>query len=210
MPSRRSQRPYNVEYYWRNRGLELHRVRVRQTGMVELLRDIRRVPCADCAGRFDPHQMDFDHRDPATKSFNVMSGRAMLMPPARSWRRSPNATSCASIAIGCAVAHNIAVASNAGGHRRAWTPSGRTGDVKLRCLTFCATDPVLTATAGSRRARWTLIIGYHRSSYRACRRSSGGQVTAESLPRSQSAISCARTATGREHSRAARATTRRE
>lgn len=79
MSKRRSQRPYNVEYYWRNRGLELHRVRVRQTGMVELLRDIRRVPCADCAGRFDPHQMDFDHRDPATKSFNVMSGRAMLM-----------------------------------------------------------------------------------------------------------------------------------
>jgi hypothetical protein len=79
MSKRRSQRPYNVEYYWRNRGLELHRVRVRQTGMVELLRDIRRAPCTDCGGRFDPHQMDFDHRDPATKSFNVMSGRAMLM-----------------------------------------------------------------------------------------------------------------------------------
>lgn len=47
--------------------------------MVELLRDLRRVPCADCGLRFKPHQMDFDHRDPAAKSFNVMTGRAMLM-----------------------------------------------------------------------------------------------------------------------------------
>lgn len=47
--------------------------------MVELLRDLRRVPCADCGLRFKPHQMDFDHRNPSTKSFNVMTGRAMLM-----------------------------------------------------------------------------------------------------------------------------------
>jgi hypothetical protein len=75
----RNQRPYNVEYYRRNRAIELERVRVRQAGMVELLRDMRRTPCADCGGRFKPYQMDFDHRDPSTKSFNVMAGRAMLM-----------------------------------------------------------------------------------------------------------------------------------
>jgi hypothetical protein len=79
MAQRPSQRPYNVEYYRRNRELELQRVRVRQTGMVELLRDLRRVPCADCGGRFNPHQMDFDHRDPSMKAFNVRTGRAMLM-----------------------------------------------------------------------------------------------------------------------------------
>ncbi len=79
----RNQRPYNVEYYRRNRDLELQRVRVRQTGMVELLRDLRRVPCADCGRTFKPHQMDFDHRDPATKLFNVMTGRAMLMSTAK-------------------------------------------------------------------------------------------------------------------------------
>lgn len=76
---RPSQRPYNVDYYRRNRELELPRVRIRQAGMVELLRDLRRVPCADCGGRFKPHQMDFDHRNPSTKEFNVMTGRAMLM-----------------------------------------------------------------------------------------------------------------------------------
>jgi hypothetical protein len=79
MRTRASQRPYNVEYYRRNRELELQRVRVRQAGMVELLRDLRRVPCTDCGGQFKPHQMDFDHRDPSTKAFRVMSGRAMLM-----------------------------------------------------------------------------------------------------------------------------------
>jgi hypothetical protein len=51
--------------------------------MVELLRDLRRVPCADCGLRYKPHQMDFDHRDPGTKSFNVMAGRAMLMSTAK-------------------------------------------------------------------------------------------------------------------------------
>lgn len=51
--------------------------------MVELLRDLRRVPCVDCGGRFKPYQMDFDHRDPSTKSFKVMTGRAMLMATAK-------------------------------------------------------------------------------------------------------------------------------
>lgn len=83
MRIRPSQRPYNVAYYQRNREIELERVRVRQAGMVELLRDVRRVPCADCGGQFKPYQMDFDHRDPSTKSFNVMAGRAMLMSTTR-------------------------------------------------------------------------------------------------------------------------------
>ena len=79
MSTRPSQRPYNVAYYQRNRQLEIERVRVRQAGMVDLLRDLRRVPCSDCGGQFEPYQMDFDHRDPSIKSFNVMTGRAMLM-----------------------------------------------------------------------------------------------------------------------------------
>jgi hypothetical protein len=68
----------NVDWYRRNREQEIFRVRVRQAGTVAMLRDWRQVPCADCGGRFEPHQMDFDHRDPATKLFNLMSGRASL------------------------------------------------------------------------------------------------------------------------------------
>jgi hypothetical protein len=76
---RKNQRPTNVAYYWRNREWEINRVRVRQAGAVEMLRELRRVPCGDCGGGFEPHQMDFDHRDPTTKSFALMTGRAMLM-----------------------------------------------------------------------------------------------------------------------------------
>ena len=79
MRVRRDERPRNVDYYRRNRDLEIQRVRVRQAGMVELLRDLRRVPCGECGGNFKPHQMDFDHRDPASKSFRVTAGGAMLM-----------------------------------------------------------------------------------------------------------------------------------
>ena len=79
MVVRPSQRAYNVEYYRRNRDLEIARVRLRQDGTTHLLRELRRVPCADCGGRFEPYQMDFDHRDPATKAFNLTAGRAMLM-----------------------------------------------------------------------------------------------------------------------------------
>lgn len=77
--TRPSQRAANVAYYWRNRDIEIARVRLRQDGTVHMLRELRNVPCADCGGRFEPHQMDFDHRDPSTKLFNLMTGRAMLM-----------------------------------------------------------------------------------------------------------------------------------
>jgi predicted Zn-ribbon and HTH transcriptional regulator len=78
MPKVRNQRATNVDYYRRNREREIFRVRVRQVGTVEMLREMRDVPCADCGERFEPHQMDFDHRDPKSKSFTIMSGRASL------------------------------------------------------------------------------------------------------------------------------------
>jgi hypothetical protein len=47
----------------------------RQAAMLDRL---RRVPCADCGGQFEPCSMDFDHRDPMAKSSMVpgMIGRA--------------------------------------------------------------------------------------------------------------------------------------
>ena len=79
MPSTRDQRPYNVRYYQRNREREIDRVMTRQRATLEFLRDLRRVPCMDCGGTFQPHQMDFDHREPAEKEFNLTSSRAMLV-----------------------------------------------------------------------------------------------------------------------------------
>jgi hypothetical protein len=83
MAAKRDQRPYNVAYYGRHRAEEISRVTGRQRVTLEFLREVRRRPCADCGGVFSPWVMDFDHRDPAKKSFNVMSGRARLMSRSR-------------------------------------------------------------------------------------------------------------------------------
>jgi hypothetical protein len=79
---RRSQRSTNVAYYKRNRDLEIARVRVRQNGTIESLRELRERPCIDCGGTFEPHQMDFDHRAGAAKRFRLTSAGAMLRPTA--------------------------------------------------------------------------------------------------------------------------------
>ena len=78
MRPRPSQRPTNVRYYATNREREIERVTRRQAATVEFLRELRNVPCADCGGRFEGYQMDFDHRDSNTKSFNLCAGRAAL------------------------------------------------------------------------------------------------------------------------------------
>jgi hypothetical protein len=68
-----------VAYYAKNREQEIRRVRIRQDATVRFLRELRDRPCADCGGLFEPHQMDFDHRDPSAKLFKITTGRAMLM-----------------------------------------------------------------------------------------------------------------------------------
>ena len=79
----RDQRPTNVAYYERNREREIERVRTRQDATRDYLRGLRSEPCADCGGVFQPHQMDFDHRDPHEKAFRLTAGGAMLATPAR-------------------------------------------------------------------------------------------------------------------------------
>ena len=69
MDRKRDQRPYNALYYSTHREQELSRVKARQREAVEFLRELRRVPCADCRGQFPPHVMDFDHRDAERKEF---------------------------------------------------------------------------------------------------------------------------------------------
>ena len=77
---RRDQRAANVAYYRRNRSMEVSRVRIRQQGTVEFLRELRQRPCADCGRTFAPHQMDFDHRPGTVKRFPLTAGGAMLRP----------------------------------------------------------------------------------------------------------------------------------
>jgi hypothetical protein len=78
VPSTQPQRPYNVRYYWAHRAEEIERVRRRQRATVEWLRDLRRVPCADCGKTYPPYVMDFDHRDPLTKCFSLLADKPLL------------------------------------------------------------------------------------------------------------------------------------
>ena len=97
----RNQRAANVAYYARNRSTEIARVRARQETNLTLLRDLRRVPCANCARNFEPFQMDFDHRDPAAKSFRLTS------PTALGSSRSRLLAEVAKCDVVCAVCHRI-------------------------------------------------------------------------------------------------------
>lgn len=78
MPAKRDQRAVNVRYYAANRESEIERVTRRQAATTAFLRELREVPCTDCGGRFAGHQMDFDHRNPTEKSFDMCSSRAAL------------------------------------------------------------------------------------------------------------------------------------
>jgi hypothetical protein len=77
---KRDQHSFNVAYYSANRDAEKDRVVRRQLITRDFLRSLKGVPCADCGRRLRAIQMDFDHRDPGTRDFWLMSGRAMLMP----------------------------------------------------------------------------------------------------------------------------------
>lgn len=69
---KRDQRPYNLLYYQTHRQAELGRVQKRQRDAVEFLRQLRSVLCLDCGRAFPPYVMDFEHRDPTTKSFWIL------------------------------------------------------------------------------------------------------------------------------------------
>jgi hypothetical protein len=72
MVPKRDQRSYNLRYYRTHRPAELEQVKKRQREAVEFLRQLRSVRCADCDQTFPPYVMDFEHRDPKTKSFWIL------------------------------------------------------------------------------------------------------------------------------------------
>ena len=126
MAEKRDQRAGNAAFYAANRQREIDRVRRRQDATVALLRALREVPCTDCRGRFRPIQMDFDHRDPATKAFTICSGRASLK------SREALAAEVAKCDVVCANCHRLRSRAR---HRR-WlatrTPSSAPGIAERR------------------------------------------------------------------------------
>jgi hypothetical protein len=186
MPHRRNQRPRNVAYYAANREREIERVRRRQEATTAFLRELRNVPCHDCGGRFAPHQMEFDHRDPREKSFTLCSGRAALK---NQEQILAEAAKCDVVCVNChrlrsRARHRVWLASRTpaaspgvDGHRARWRYHARVLD-ELRS--------VPCADCGERFAQ--------------CSMDSVAPAPSASWPRQPSAISSARTATGFGHS----------
>ena len=114
MSSARDQRPYNVRYYQRNRQREIDRVLTRQRATLEFLRALRGVPCMDCGGTFKPHQMDFDHRDPSTKLFQVTGP---LLTPRK--RMLEEIAKCDIVCANCHALRTYALQGQRKAHRRA-------------------------------------------------------------------------------------------
>ena len=70
---------HNATYYARHKNEHIERVRknkqlarlVAKT-IIEAAKD---RPCMDCGVHYPPYVMDFDHRDPKTKTFGIASGK---------------------------------------------------------------------------------------------------------------------------------------
>ena len=167
----RDQRAANAAYYRRNRELERERVEVRQHGTVGLLRELRKQACMDCGGRFEPHQMDFDHRDASTKRFRLTSGGAMLRPTAVILDEASKSD------VVCANCHRIrtwrrhrARPAAAGGTSRYLDRKRRYWRHQAAVLDHAARSHAQIVVGGSRRVPWTSIIGIRQ---RSSRRSPG-------------------------------------
>jgi hypothetical protein len=55
------QRQYQREHYAANRSSYIDKAQRRKVALRGALNDLKRKPCADCGGIFNPWQMDFDH-----------------------------------------------------------------------------------------------------------------------------------------------------
>jgi hypothetical protein len=162
MPSIRAGRRSNVSYYARHREEEIARVRCRQASTLQFLRAVRAVPCTECGGRFAPWQLDFDHRDPATKSFALTSGRALL----RSRAEIVAELAKCDIVCGNATAFGRGGSIVIGWPRADRSARGlelrnaeRNGALRPPFSTSFAAHRALTAARRFRRARWSSTIG---------------------------------------------------
>lgn len=61
---------YMREYYKKNSALR-NSVKQRSQNRQNFINAIKDLPCQDCGGRFPPECMDFDHRDPDLKLFQI-------------------------------------------------------------------------------------------------------------------------------------------
>ena len=62
---------YGAKYYKENREWFKERNRKRKEEFRAYYQEAKNKPCTDCGIQYHPICMEFDHRDPSTKLFNV-------------------------------------------------------------------------------------------------------------------------------------------
>lgn len=66
-------RAANRCYRLENSVVLKHRAKLHRQKRLKLMLELKSVPCTDCGDTYPPYCMDFDHRDPAQKSFVISS-----------------------------------------------------------------------------------------------------------------------------------------
>lgn len=64
-------RQYNREYHDKHRDYFRAKRKAAALAKRRLINDLKSKPCVDCDVKFSPWVMQFDHRDPSLKSFNL-------------------------------------------------------------------------------------------------------------------------------------------
>lgn len=62
---------YSREYYRRNIAKYKERSKKRMAARMQIMQQLKDKPCMDCGVKYPYYVMDFDHRDPKTKKFNL-------------------------------------------------------------------------------------------------------------------------------------------
>jgi hypothetical protein len=62
---------YNRKAYLRHKPQRLASNKARRQHLQDNVNILKSAPCTDCKERFDPHCMEYDHRNPRTKRLSI-------------------------------------------------------------------------------------------------------------------------------------------
>jgi hypothetical protein len=74
MAASEKQKEYLKRHYRKNPQYYKDKAKKRVDELREWTRKQKNAPCTDCGESYPPYVMDFDHRDPSQKSFNLGTG----------------------------------------------------------------------------------------------------------------------------------------
>lgn len=68
---KRCQSGKTKKHYGENRSYYVDKAKKTAAELKQFVDELKKGPCKDCGNRFNPWQMDFDHRDRSTKGGNI-------------------------------------------------------------------------------------------------------------------------------------------